>query len=169
MDHDTHVKVKDGFSVVGRRATRKLCPGTNFQRRGPEVGFEEIIPLNLVISPKPVSGQSGKQSSFAGHKRVYEDLNASEDLTHAAIRSDSRRQARLGSMMFSANASAGLTVGPGSAHPNGTIPWQFEMAHHLGLPRRCSYCLQSTGSTEYTSERQTIAATCYPCNPRGVR
>ena len=30
--------------VPGSQATRKLCPGTNFQRRGPEVGFEETSP-----------------------------------------------------------------------------------------------------------------------------
>lgn len=42
------------------RAKRKLWPGTDTQRRGPEVGFEEICPkfptpLTL-ISSKPVSG-----------------------------------------------------------------------------------------------------------------
>ncbi len=34
------------------RATRKLCPGTDFQRRGPEVGFGEVSATDCRSLPK---------------------------------------------------------------------------------------------------------------------
>jgi hypothetical protein len=60
-----HAAASDARAASFWRATRKLSPGTNFQRGGPEVGLGEID----TISRKPVSGPRHVCFRFGEHSK----------------------------------------------------------------------------------------------------